>query len=130
MDIIYCADLIARYADRIVIVKRLQDGTYGIVGGKQDPGESLSETAVREFSEETGLKATLTGVLGTYAEDARDSRGRYVSTVFTGLAAGTPHGEPGKTEVLLLLQKDIEALYPKFGMDHARILKDYFAFGH
>jgi ADP-ribose pyrophosphatase YjhB (NUDIX family) len=129
MGLIYCADMIARYADRIVIVKRLQDGTYGIVGGKQDPGETLSETALREFSEETGLAGTLTGVLGTYAEDGRDARGRYISTVFTGHAVGEPRGEPGKTEVLLLLQKEVEALYPRFGMDHARILQDYFALG-
>lgn len=30
-------------------------GTYGIPGGRVDEGESLRQTAVREFAEETGL---------------------------------------------------------------------------
>ena len=37
-------------------------------GGAQDIGESLSETAVRETAEETGISIKLTGVAGIYTD--------------------------------------------------------------
>ncbi len=126
MKPIYCADLIGKYADRYVLVWRIKEGCYAIPGGKQDAGETLSECAVREFKEETGLDAYIKETFGTYAEDGRDPRGRYVSTVFTGHAIGRPQGERGKTQVHLKLRREIEALYPQFWSDHATIFADYF----
>ena len=37
-------------------------------GGAHDPGESLSQTAVRETLEETGISVRLTGVAGIYTD--------------------------------------------------------------
>ena len=36
--------------------------------GAQDPGESLTQTAVRETLEETGIKVRPTGVVGIYTD--------------------------------------------------------------
>jgi len=44
-------------------------------GGKQNPGETLSQPAQREFLEETGLLLTIEKTLETRAEEGRDPRG-------------------------------------------------------
>lgn len=40
---------------RILVMKRAGDGLWGLPGGFSEPGETPSETAVREAKEETGL---------------------------------------------------------------------------
>lgn len=127
--IVYCADVIARLNEPsgpFVLVERLssQKG-IALPGGKQEPGETLSDTACREFFEETGLTLTITEVLTTEAEEGRDPRGRYVSTVFLGYAEGTVRDEPGKTRVLLLTQQEVFEREREFVFDHFKILSDY-----
>ena len=131
MDIkaIICADVIARYGERYVLVERL--GTVkglSLPGGKQEPGELLSDTVRREFREETGLRLTGVAVFGTYADLGRDPRGHYVSTVFTGVAHGRPRDERGKTKVWISGKNEIESLKDCFVFDHYRILEQYFLF--
>jgi len=125
--IIICADVIARYGDKIVIVERLNSFSgLALPGGKQEHGEFLSETAAREFREETGLALAIGGVLGTFADDGRDPRGRYVSTVFTGSASGDPEGEEKKTRVVFMTKKEILVSGRRFLFDHFEILSEYF----
>jgi ADP-ribose pyrophosphatase YjhB (NUDIX family) len=127
--IVYCADVIARLGNAhgpLVIIQRLgsQKG-LSFPGGKQEPGEQLSDTARREFFEETGLILSIHEVLMTRAERARDPRGDYVSTVFTGIAQGVPRNEPGKTRVLLLQNHEALARQHEFVFDHSSLLMDY-----
>ncbi len=123
--IIYSADVIARLggpSGPFVIVERLGSMKgFALPGGKQDPGEALSATAVREFYEETGLSLEVFGVLGTFAETGRDPRGHYISTVFLGIAYGQPQGEEGKTRVLLMTEDDIRTHKNTFVFDHFSI---------
>jgi len=124
--IIYCADVIARYGDRIVIVERLGSVKgLALPGGKQDPGETLTQTAKREFQEEIGLELNIQEVLGTRAEDGRDPRGNYVSTIFLGTAYGKPRSEQGKTKVILFDPKLLSWNKHLFVFDHASILEEY-----
>ena len=124
--IIYCADNIVKYEDKFVIIER-QNYPSGLAfpGGKHEKGETLSRSAVRELKEETGLDLTITEVLGTYSEEGRDPRGRYVSTVFIGTASGEIKNESGKTKVLLLTKEEILNLQNDFVFDHFSIFKDY-----
>lgn len=126
--ITYCADAIAFYEEsgRIVIVERLGSVKgMALPGGKQDPGESLTQTIIREILEETGLAFKPEFVLGTYAEEGRDTRGRYVSTVFVGKATGTIREEQGKTKVTLLDPKGFEEIRNAFVFDHGEIIASF-----
>lgn len=124
--IIICADVIAEYNGKIVLVRRL-DTPAGLAfpGGKQNPNELLSQTARREMIEETGLNLLIEGVLSTFAKTHRDPRGRRISTVFTGYAAGTPKNEPEKTEIILVAIEKISGLKNHLIFDHGKILDRY-----
>lgn len=53
---------------RILLERRSDCGLWGIPGGRVDPGESVSRTAVREIYEETGLRIRVTGLYGVYSD--------------------------------------------------------------
>ena len=42
--------------DRVLLVRRADDGTWGLVAGWVDPNESPVQTLVREFAEELGVE--------------------------------------------------------------------------
>ncbi len=123
----YSADMIAVLEDgRIVVIERLHN-VKGLAfpGGKQDLGETLTETAIREFREETGLEFTPDYVLGTWAEPGRDPRGNTASTFFVGTAKGTVRAEAGKTRVLLFSREELQARKAEFVFDHGDVVAAY-----
>ena len=52
--------------DRVLLLQRADDGTWGLPGGWVEPGESPAEAAVRETREETGLDVELAGLVDVY----------------------------------------------------------------
>jgi len=59
---------VAAIADgRILLVRRTDDGTWCLPGGRVEFGESIEACARREFEEETGHVVELTGLLGVYS---------------------------------------------------------------
>jgi 8-oxo-dGTP pyrophosphatase MutT (NUDIX family) len=64
--------------DRVLLVLRSDDRTWGLVSGWVDPGETPADTAVREVKEEVGLDATVVALV--------DAIGRPAG------ADGRPHG--------------------------------------
>jgi ADP-ribose pyrophosphatase YjhB (NUDIX family) len=52
--------------DRVLLIRRTDNGLWAIPGGAQDIGEYIAETAVRETREETGIDVEVTGVVGVY----------------------------------------------------------------
>lgn len=55
-------------AGRILLMRRSEEGAWGIPGGGVEPGESWSDAALRECREETGWLARIDGLLGIYSD--------------------------------------------------------------
>jgi len=53
--------------DRILLVRRVDDGRWGLIAGWVDANESPEETVVREIAEETGLVARVARLVGVFA---------------------------------------------------------------
>ncbi|OXM45495.1 NUDIX hydrolase [Amycolatopsis alba] len=52
---------------RILLIRRTDNDLYSIPGGQLELGETLSQAAVREVREETGIECEVTGVIGLYS---------------------------------------------------------------
>ena len=52
--------------DEILMIRRTDNDNWAVPGGGMDPGESITETAVRETEEETGITCEITGLSGIY----------------------------------------------------------------
>jgi ADP-ribose pyrophosphatase YjhB (NUDIX family) len=50
----------------ILLIRRTDNGNLALPGGGMDLGETITEAAVREVKEETGLDVEITGLVGIY----------------------------------------------------------------
>jgi ADP-ribose pyrophosphatase YjhB (NUDIX family) len=50
----------------ILMIRRTDNGNWAVPGGGMDPGESITDAAVRETREETGISCAITGLVGIY----------------------------------------------------------------
>lgn len=120
------ADVLIEVGDRIVLVRRMHPPPgWAIPGGFVEVGETVEASAVREALEETGLRVTLTALLGVYSDPARDPRHHTISTVYIGQAEGAPLGGDDAAEARLFSEADLPS---PLAFDHAKILADYFLY--
>ncbi|EPR76286.1 Hydrolase MutT1 [Leifsonia rubra CMS 76R] len=63
---------------RVLLVHRTAHKDVSLPKGKQDPGETLPETAVREIGEETGLRVDLGAPLGHVRYTLANGRDKFV----------------------------------------------------
>jgi 8-oxo-dGTP diphosphatase len=120
-------DIIIEVFDRGIVLIERKNPPHGwaLPGGFVDYGESLEKAAVREAKEETSLDVLLTEQFYTYSDPRRDTRHHTVSTVFIASAEGEPRGADDAKVARLFQEKDLPT---PLVFDHARILRDYFAF--
>ncbi len=59
-------NLLVEKNGEVLLLKKPRRGWYVAPGGKMDPGESILETAVREFKEETGAEALAPQLKGVF----------------------------------------------------------------
>lgn len=52
--------------DEILMIRRTDNGNWAVPGGGMDVGESMTDAAIRETREETGIKCEITGLVGIY----------------------------------------------------------------
>src|SRR5699024_11384367 len=53
---------------RLLLTRRSDNGNWALPGGAMDPGERMTECAVRETLEETGVHCEVTGFVGMYTD--------------------------------------------------------------
>ena len=109
----------------VLIERKNPPHGWALPGGFVDYGESIEAAAVREAKEETCLDVVLTEQFYTYSDPARDARHHTVSTVFIASAEGVPRGAD---DAKVASQFEENNLPAPLVFDHARILRDYFAF--
>ena len=54
--------------DRVLLVRRIDDGNWELPGGRVEVGEAASITVVREVAEEAGVGIEPTGISGIYSD--------------------------------------------------------------
>lgn len=52
---------------RILMIRRTDNDLYSIPGGQVEPGETLTQAAIREVKEETGVEIDIMGLIGLYS---------------------------------------------------------------
>ena len=53
--------------DRILLVKRTDNGLWTIPGGAMEPGETIADCCRREVLEESGIEVVITRLIGIYS---------------------------------------------------------------
>lgn len=57
-------------AERLLMIRRIDNGLHALPGGRHELGETMTGTAVRETAEETGVHIAVTGLIGIYSNPA------------------------------------------------------------
>ena len=119
----------------ILLIRRSDNDNWALPGGAIDLGESLTQAAVRETREETGIECEITGLVGIYTDPKHvilyTSNGEVrqeFSIVLTARPVGgqpTPSSE--STEVRWVAHDDLK----NYQMDRSmRTRLDHYLVGH
>jgi ADP-ribose pyrophosphatase YjhB (NUDIX family) len=55
-------------AGEVLLIHRTDNDNWSLPGGAMEPGESMTDCAVRETFEETGIHVDVTGLVGIYSD--------------------------------------------------------------
>lgn len=111
---------------QIVLIRRRDNGKWGLPGGMVDWGEDIPNTLKRELREETGLEVTQVGrLVGIYSAPDRDPRIHSICVV----VAAQVQGEMkiyDTSEILEVKAFDRDSLpLGQLSHDHDRQLQDF-----
>jgi ADP-ribose pyrophosphatase YjhB (NUDIX family) len=60
--------VVANDAEELLLIRRSDNDNWAVPGGAVDLGESLTQAAVRETREESGIDCEITGLVGIYTD--------------------------------------------------------------
>jgi 8-oxo-dGTP pyrophosphatase MutT (NUDIX family) len=103
---------------RVLLVRHVETGIWGLPGGGVEPGETPADAAVREFWEETGVFVRLTRLVGVFGSDdhivqyRNGDRTSYVAATFEAAAvSGQLRADPSELlEVRFVSEAEIPSL--------------------
>ncbi|MEW2358263.1 NUDIX domain-containing protein [Spirillospora sp. NPDC029432] len=102
----------------ILLIRRTDNDNWAVPGGAIDLGESVSQAAVRETREETGIECEITGIVGIYSDPkhlihytSNDEVRQEFSILLTGRPiSGEPTPSDESREVHWKAPTDVESL--------------------
>lgn len=118
-------------AGEVLLVRRSDEGTWGLPGGGVEPGETWEGAAQRECAVETGWTVHVTGLLGVYSDPQTQTHTypsgqqvHFVGVVFTAdVQLSAPFRDDEATEVQCFPGEGLPE--PLFGPDRPAVLVDY-----
>jgi 8-oxo-dGTP pyrophosphatase MutT (NUDIX family) len=96
--------------DRILLIRRSDDGCWGLISGYVDPGESPAGTIVREVREEVGLDATVDALVDVFGRPASVAFGPHATVGILYLCSVAPGAVTLSHETLDARYSDIDAV--------------------
>lgn len=109
--------------DRVLLVRRVDDGKWGLVAGWVDTNESPEQTVVRELAEEAGVEARIDRLVGVFFREAAATTTPHgtVSVVYLcSITGGSLRAQPH--EVLELAWRAIDDVEPHGWHHHHELL--------
>ncbi len=117
-------DILIPYKEGITLIKRANppyQNSYALPGGFVEYGERVTDAAVREAYEETGLEVEILKVTGVYSDPDRDPRGHVISVCYLSRPVG---GElRGGSDAKEARVFELDEL-PELAFDHLQIIED------
>jgi 8-oxo-dGTP pyrophosphatase MutT (NUDIX family) len=107
--------MIENQSGEILMIQRSDNGNWAVPGGAIDLGESLTQAAVRETREETGIDCDVTGIVGIYTDPKHiifytsngEARQEFSVVLTARVTGGTPTTSNESTEVAWVRKHDL-----------------------
>lgn len=103
---------------RVLLVRRLDDGTWELPGGWVRSGETATRAAARSTAEQAGVQVLVTGIAGLCTDPSRlvrtaagEDRQQFTVLLHARAVGGEPHGDQRATsEAAWVALSDIPGL--------------------
>jgi len=110
---------------RVLLIMRKNGpfkGNWALPGGFVDIDEELKTAAARELAEETGLRAIELEQMHTFGAVGRDPRGRQITVVYMGIAAGGQRRIRAGDDAAKARWFEIDKLPQELAFDHDQVI--------
>jgi ADP-ribose pyrophosphatase YjhB (NUDIX family) len=105
-------------SDKILLIRRTDNDNWALPGGAIDVGESITDAAVRETQEETGIRCQVTGLVGLYSNPRHvieyssdgEVRQEFSIVLIASAVGGSPTTSSESSEVAWTTRDEIERL--------------------
>lgn len=119
--------IVTNAEDEILLIRRSDNDNWAVPGGAIDLGESLTQAAVRETKEETGIDCEITGLVGIYTDPKHvmlytsngETRQEFSIVLTARAASGVPTPSNESNEVRWVKHQDLGS----FQMDRSMSLR-------
>ncbi|MEU8804783.1 NUDIX domain-containing protein [Spirillospora sp. NPDC048819] len=112
----------------ILMIRRTDNDNWALPGGAIDLGESVTQAAIRETKEETGIDVEITGIVGIYSDPRHvihytsnnEVRQEFSVVLAARFISGSPTRSAESREVQWMVPRDTSSLQMDSSM-HLRI---------